>query len=226
VTSYGLLAGVRIPVRYGQEVFFSPKPSIPALGPTQPSLQWVPGFCPGLKHTGHEVVHSFPSSTELKNEWSYVSTPPTYLCGMDRDSLYIFRVIIQVFNASFQTTWKSVFSVVLPLDAAWTEVLTTFVSRHVTRLYNDTKYQHEKFSFPYAVYDFHVEPFHWVTIYTLLSNADMTSDFRRMCTLMGWNSSWTTAGIIISAVTYRQLFIFRGCIINQTYRNCYLSSPP
>ena len=78
VTSYELLAGVRIPVPYGQDVLYSPKPSRPALGPTQPS---VPGFCPGVKHSEHEVDHAFPSITEVKNERSYVSTSPTCLHG-------------------------------------------------------------------------------------------------------------------------------------------------
>jgi hypothetical protein len=35
---------------------------------SQPPIQWVAGFQPG-----HEVDHSPPSSTEVKNEWSYTS---------------------------------------------------------------------------------------------------------------------------------------------------------
>ena len=33
-------------------------------------------YSPGLKRPGHEVVHSSPSSAEVKNEWVYASTPP------------------------------------------------------------------------------------------------------------------------------------------------------
>ena len=40
----------------------------------------------GEKQLGHKVHHSPPSSAEDKNEWSYTSTPPVCLPGMDRDS--------------------------------------------------------------------------------------------------------------------------------------------
>jgi len=33
-----------------------------------------------------EVDQSLPSSAKVKNEWSYTSTPPTCLHGMDRDN--------------------------------------------------------------------------------------------------------------------------------------------
>jgi hypothetical protein len=47
------------------------------LGPTQPPIQWVPGERPGRK-----VDHSLPSSAEVKNAWSYTSTPPVRLHGV------------------------------------------------------------------------------------------------------------------------------------------------
>jgi hypothetical protein len=54
-----------------------------ALGPTQPHTQWIPGALSlGVKRQGREVDHSPPSSTEVKNEWSYTSTPPTPLHGV------------------------------------------------------------------------------------------------------------------------------------------------
>jgi hypothetical protein len=34
------------------------------------------GSLPGLKRPGCETVYSQPSSTEVKNAWSYTSTPP------------------------------------------------------------------------------------------------------------------------------------------------------
>jgi hypothetical protein len=41
--------------------------SRPALGPTQPPIQWVPGaLTPGVKRPGSEADHSPPSSTEFK----------------------------------------------------------------------------------------------------------------------------------------------------------------
>jgi hypothetical protein len=43
---------------------------------TQPHIQWVPGtpFL-GVKRPGHEADHSPPSSADVKNAWSYTSTP-------------------------------------------------------------------------------------------------------------------------------------------------------
>jgi hypothetical protein len=50
--------------------------SRPALGPTQPPIQWVPGALSlGVKRPGREADHSLPSSAEIKDAWSYTSTP-------------------------------------------------------------------------------------------------------------------------------------------------------
>jgi hypothetical protein len=50
--------------------------SRPALGLTQPPIQWIPGALSlGLKRPGREADHSPPSSAEVKNAWSYTSTP-------------------------------------------------------------------------------------------------------------------------------------------------------
>jgi hypothetical protein len=46
--------------------------SRPALGPTQPLDQQVPG----LKRTEREANHLLLSSVEVKNMWGYTSTPP------------------------------------------------------------------------------------------------------------------------------------------------------
>jgi hypothetical protein len=44
---------------------------------TQPPIKWVPGaLLPRVKWAGREADHSSPSSTEVKNAWSYISTPP------------------------------------------------------------------------------------------------------------------------------------------------------
>jgi hypothetical protein len=47
-----------------------------ALGPTQPPIQWVPGaLSPDVKRLEREADHSPSSGAEVKNAWSYTSTP-------------------------------------------------------------------------------------------------------------------------------------------------------
>jgi hypothetical protein len=40
------------------------------------------GSFPGVKQQGCEADHSPPSSAEVRNTWSYTSTPPIHLNGM------------------------------------------------------------------------------------------------------------------------------------------------
>jgi hypothetical protein len=48
----------------------------PALGPTQPPIQWVTGtLSPEVKRPGREANHSPPTSAEVKNMWIYTFTP-------------------------------------------------------------------------------------------------------------------------------------------------------
>jgi hypothetical protein len=47
----------------------------PALGPAEPPIQWVPGALSlGLKRPECEASRLSPSSAEIKNAWSYIST--------------------------------------------------------------------------------------------------------------------------------------------------------
>jgi hypothetical protein len=69
VSDYGLddrAIGVRSPA--GAEDLASV--SRPALGPSQPPVQWVPGvLSPGVKaRPGRDADHSPPSSAEVQNE--------------------------------------------------------------------------------------------------------------------------------------------------------------
>jgi hypothetical protein len=54
------------------------------------------GILPGSKVARHEADHSPPSSTEIKNDWSYDSTPPIYLHGMHRGNFAFYFIILIV----------------------------------------------------------------------------------------------------------------------------------
>jgi hypothetical protein len=48
----------------------------PALGPIQPLFRWVPGdLSPEIKRPEREADYLLRSSAEIKNAWSYTSTP-------------------------------------------------------------------------------------------------------------------------------------------------------
>jgi len=58
-----------------------------ALAFTHPPAQWAPvTFLLGLKLQKYEFNHSPPSSTEVKNEWSYITVTPIRLHGMDSEN--------------------------------------------------------------------------------------------------------------------------------------------
>jgi hypothetical protein len=56
--------------RQGQRIFPPASVFRPALGPTQPPVQWVPGvLSPGVKaRPGRDADHSPPPSAEVENE--------------------------------------------------------------------------------------------------------------------------------------------------------------
>jgi hypothetical protein len=67
----------------GLGIFLFTNASRTALEPTQPPIQWVPGALSlGLKRSGREADYTLPFSAEVKNAWSYTSTPPKRLHGM------------------------------------------------------------------------------------------------------------------------------------------------
>jgi hypothetical protein len=69
--------------RRGRGIFLFTTASRTDLRPTQPPIQWVSGVLSlGVKRPGREAEHSLPSSAEVKNAWSYTSTPPICLHGV------------------------------------------------------------------------------------------------------------------------------------------------
>ena len=68
--------------RLGQEGFLSSKMSRFA------PIQWVLGSFPRVKQLEGEDDKSVPSIGEVKNAWSYVSSPTVRLPDVDKDSYY------------------------------------------------------------------------------------------------------------------------------------------
>jgi hypothetical protein len=63
--------------------FLSATASTPALGPIQPTIQWVSeALIPGVKRSGREADHLPPPSAEVKSPWSYTPTPAVRFHGM------------------------------------------------------------------------------------------------------------------------------------------------
>jgi hypothetical protein len=80
-SSVGIALGYGLDDRgfeYRQELGIFPFTTVsrPALGPTQPPIQRLPGdLSLRIKQPGRETEHSPPSSAVIKNAWSYTSTP-------------------------------------------------------------------------------------------------------------------------------------------------------
>jgi hypothetical protein len=69
--------GVGFLVPVGSKFFLFSTSSRPALGSTQPPIQWVPGtLSPGENRPGREADHSPPTRTYVKNTCIYLPIPP------------------------------------------------------------------------------------------------------------------------------------------------------
>jgi hypothetical protein len=88
--------------------------SRPALGPTHPPVQWVPGL--SLRYSGRGVVLTThpPSSAEVKKEESYTSAPPLDLQVCYGVPYLSYRQMCSKFlNGSYEETFlNDVYSVV------------------------------------------------------------------------------------------------------------------
>jgi hypothetical protein len=86
---YGL-QDPRLEAGSGKKLVSSPETSRPSWGPPSFPFSWFWLSFPEVKQPGHDVDHSPPSSDEVKNEWSYISTPPIRLHGEIRDKFTFF----------------------------------------------------------------------------------------------------------------------------------------
>jgi len=87
--------------RQGLGIFLFTTVSRTTLKPNQPPIQWaIVALYLGVKRTGREADHSFPSSAEVKNVWSYTSTPQyvfkVWCLAKHRNSFKIFEIFIQM----------------------------------------------------------------------------------------------------------------------------------
>jgi len=67
--------------------------SRPALGSTQPLIQYVPGFCPQLKRPERDNDNASSSSAEVRNEWKLTSIPPVWL-----HDVYTYNFTLSCYN--------------------------------------------------------------------------------------------------------------------------------
>jgi hypothetical protein len=86
-----------------QEIFLISKMSKLALEPIQAPVLWVPGFFPQGKRPRCESDHSPPPSVEVKNEWSYTSTPP-HMPSWHRERQVTFYISIRLCGVTSHKT--------------------------------------------------------------------------------------------------------------------------
>jgi len=105
---YGL-DGPGIQTRSGRDF---PHPSKPALGPTQPPVQLVPGFYPKVRRRGVALPTHPHLAPRLKKEHSYTSTPPLDLHGNVQGERLCFHLMLDYLQAAiikYQATFRTRF---------------------------------------------------------------------------------------------------------------------
>jgi len=86
-----------------QEIFFSPKLPKPDLGSIQPPTRLGAGV---VSRPGRDFGHSAPSSADVKNGWSYTSSPPTCLQSVDLNNFYQWSST-NLFRSRCMSLWHS-----------------------------------------------------------------------------------------------------------------------
>ena len=70
-----------------------PRPSRPALGPTQPPAQWVPGSLPGVQRPGSCVDNKTRSTAEFKERVELCPYPTLGFHGLFKGKLYLYLTL-------------------------------------------------------------------------------------------------------------------------------------
>ena len=78
--------------RYGLQIFLFSKTPRPALGPSQPPIQRVPGLFFGGTASWAWSNHSSTNSTKVKNEWTCTCMPPISLHSVVRENFYFYTL--------------------------------------------------------------------------------------------------------------------------------------
>lgn len=60
---------------------------------------------PGVKRPVCQADHTLPSTAETKSEWSYTSTRPIRLQGMERDKIALLHQLVSTGSAITFVTW-------------------------------------------------------------------------------------------------------------------------
>jgi hypothetical protein len=114
--------------RQGPSLSVCATASRPALGPTQPPTQWVPG----VRWPESEAGHLSPSSGEVRNAWIYASLPhtPSWSTGtLYYLSLYIFLSLLLSFVPSLFHP-SHLYSSFLPIHLTVSRVAGSQPDRH------------------------------------------------------------------------------------------------
>jgi hypothetical protein len=72
-----------------KDIFLFSKTSGLGLGHKLLPVRWTPEFFVGVEQLGLEVGHASPFNAEVKNGWSYTSTPPCVSLWRGQRQVYL-----------------------------------------------------------------------------------------------------------------------------------------
>ena len=116
--------------------------------PLFPKYPYRSGAQPISYSVGSEVLsrgkaaevwsYSSPSSTDVKNEWSYASTPPLCLHGSDRDNFKFFICSLYRFVLSLLMSYSNLQSTKIPIRTKFSAPVQTGPGTHTASRRRDS----------------------------------------------------------------------------------------